>query len=349
MRYKIYNIIGEVKSGTTLVGTLLDSHSDITTIPIELKLISHFINKKDLNDKNLLKYYLNRTRLKHLEFNKKNIMKREFRVINGIYKINEFNFEKFQKLVLGEKIVKYSKKRIINIIIHIHKHFELSQNKILKKNIIIQDGNHILHNFDFIQKKFPEIKNILVFRNPLDIYTSLKKITEITKDFYFTINSFGSEKGNIVKVTNLINKDRKDIFYIKYEDLVESPKKMMFNLSRFLNIKFSKSLLKPTFINSDWYGNSSSERKIYGIKNTRINLYKKKLKNSEIRYLSYKFKEILERKYNFQKIKNYNLLTILLVYLNNFYLFSKNCDKDYKYPIRLVKFLYKLVFNYKDK
>lgn len=342
MRFEIYNIIGEVKSGTTLVGTLLDSHSDISTIPIELKLISHFTKKKNLNDKNLLKYYLNRTRLKHLEVNEKIRNKREFKVINGIFEMKEFNFEKFQELVLNEKIVKYSKKRIINIIIHIHKHFELSQNKKLKKNIIIQDGNHILQNFNSIQKKFPEIKNILVFRNPLDIYTSLKKISRITKNFYFTINSFGNKKANILKVTELIMKDRKDIFYIKYEDLVESPKKIMFNLSKFLSIKFSRSLLKPTFMNSDWYGNSSSEKKIYGIKNTRIDLYKNKLNINEIRYLSYKFKKLLETKYNFKKIKKYNLIDVLFIYLDNFSLFSKNCNKDYKYPIRLVKFLYKL-------
>ncbi len=345
MNYKIYNIIGEAKSGTTLVGTLLDSHPNITTIPIELKFVSHFINKSHLDDKNLIKYFLNRTRLKNLEYSQKSKKKREFKIINGIYKPIKFDFNKFQELVLNNKIKKYSKQRLINLIIHIHKYFELSQNKDLKSIIIIQDGNHAIKNIDKIEKKFPKIRNIVITRNPLDVYTSLKKINKITKNYYFLIKKINKINIDISKITNLIKKNDKNNFFIKYEELVTNPKFILLELCEYLNIKFTKSLLRPTFMNSDWYGNSSTEKKIYGIKDSRIDIYRKELKKFEVKYLTYKFRYLLEYYYGYKNIRKYQINDLIYITGYNIFLFISNCNKDIKFPIKFLKFIYKLIIN----
>ena len=121
---------------------------------------------------------------------------------------------------------------------------------------------------------------------------------------------------------NLLEKLRKknyDNLLIKYENLTFHTKKNMQKVSRFLDIDFNKTLLKPTiFGKSSLAVSSFSKKPISGVSKKTTDRLQKYLTKNQIIQADYIFRNYIDS-FDYYKI-NYknNFLTKLLIYFQPF-------------------------------
>ena len=270
---KLIFIVGVGRSGTSLLQSMLSSQSHINITPE-----SHFIKNYMSSDKKI-KRLRNRgiNNLERLFLNDKNILKSniDINLILSKYKQkNNFElnkvFENFQKLHLN----------------------------VMNKKI---GGEKDARNIDYlfiIKKYFPNSKVILIYRDPRDVVLSKSKANWSSH----RPNWLHSLIGNSQLCKGLIDGPRlfkKNFTKIKYEDLLENPKKELEKICDFINIKFEDRMLefqqtaKKLFVKKDemqfkynnfkpliknnnnkWVNNLTSNE-IWFIQSTNFKLFKK--------------------------------------------------------------------------
>ena len=199
--------IGNGRSGSTLVGALLDAHPNIV-IANELDILKHVHFKYN---KKMLYSIL-------LEGNKE-FVKKEYRGAGG-YKYNIPNQwqGKFKKIeIIGNK-------------------------KITKSTIRLQKNQNMLSK---LRKLFNlRLKFICTIRNPYDNISTqiIRKNKSSNKDIYNrTINSYFNNLSTVKKLEKQIPKE--DIIYIKLEALIKNPKRELKKLCRFFGVEPTKDYL----------------------------------------------------------------------------------------------------------
>ena len=98
---EFFNILGVGKNGTTLLGSLIDNHSQISTYPMEMKFIEHYFNTvQDKSFDGILSFLLNESKISIIGNPKINEKNKELNrvVVGNLDKIN-FDFEKFKKII----------------------------------------------------------------------------------------------------------------------------------------------------------------------------------------------------------------------------------------------------------
>ena len=272
------NILGVGKNGTTLLGSLLDNHQEISTFPMEMKFIEHYFNTiKDKSFESIIKFLLKESKINQLNLHNKLSDKEEEikRVVTGNLTSIYFDKEKFEKIIIQNTTEKIkNEKDFKNILIFLHVCLDRYLNKAFKNKIVIQDGCFGLRYIEQQFNIFGNIKFIVIIRNPLDVYVSFKKITQQFKFFRRFIGDFSREE-KMTTSRNYLNytivnkifkkyKNNKKFLFVRYENLVSNPEKEMGKIANFLNIEFSKNLLTPSVFGQIWLGNSSiAKEKIY--------------------------------------------------------------------------------------
>ena len=97
------NILGVGKNGTTLMGSLLDNHQEISTFPMEMKFIEHYFNTiKDKSFESIIKFLLKESKINQLNLHNKLSDKEEEikRVVTGNLTSIYFDKEKFEKIII---------------------------------------------------------------------------------------------------------------------------------------------------------------------------------------------------------------------------------------------------------
>ena len=118
---EFFNILGVGKNGTTLLGSLIDNHPQISTYPMEMKFVGHYFNT--IQDKsfegvlNFLFYKSKVSLIKNLtDWNEK---EKEFaRVVVGNLSEISFDTKKFKEIVYDKynnKYTEYSSDNNVNI------------------------------------------------------------------------------------------------------------------------------------------------------------------------------------------------------------------------------------------
>lgn len=152
-----------------------------------------------------------------------------------------------------------------------------------------------------------------------------------------------SEKFTKSADKKLLNK----ILILKNEDMHENLKKEMFKTSRFLDIKFSKTLLKQTFLGKNWFGESSylqgknqeDDLKKMPPKNyynsNEIKKRWKKIINKKKILMIETILDSLMKKFNYKKMNNPNIFNKFLglfICLSNY-----SSQKNYFLSVFLIK------------
>ena len=349
---EITNILGVGKNGTTLFGSLLDNHPEITTFPFEMKFVEHYHNRiKDKTFLGLTEFFLNKSKISLL--NNESIKQDPMaRIVVGNIFAPDFDTNEFKKIV-RKNIDKSLKKEVDfkKFIILLHKCLNIYLEKKINNKIIIQDGVFGLRYIEEQKKLFKNIKFIIIVRNPLDVYVSLKKITHNFKTFRRNIHDLTiaenlntSQENLNYKILNKVFEkysNDKDFLFLRYEDLVNSPKEVMTKTANFLNITFDNSLLEPTIFGKPWLGNSTSVKEKKGIDNKEVDKYKNFLNSDEINYITY-FNQKFFKNFNYskhiKKFKFFNVFFLIFkIYIQNIK-DIKSCIKKDK--IFFIKYLY---------
>jgi hypothetical protein len=289
---------GYIKSGTTLLAKLLDNAPDIVVFPEELGLPSVF---RDTNN--------------HGATRKWNQIKdddRFLRLSQGIQSdwtfgnrdYSSFNFNEFIKSVDDQVSDDISDFELLEIIL---RSYATVDN--LKGEILIEKtpGNETL--FSRFLDCNSSNKVLYISRNPKDVFCAVKK-KRAKQNIAFNADNFifSWVYGNtyVRKMQNIYGTDR--VFILTYEELVQATEETMRNVSLFLGINFSSSMLQPTSRGTIWEGNSMRDVKYSQVKwiepdRSLLQVHEEELINDGISIYKRNFASINWFKKSFLKIK----------------------------------------------
>lgn len=226
-------ICGSMKSGTTLLAHLLDSHPKLLVMPGD----SAFFNQLNIWDrsqfKNIASYWIHRiinpTGQEPFWFFGKE--KETFKVFLAYlnYFLQNSNKNVFVCVVMSFYVV----------------HVFLS-NRSYTKYWVEKTPHNELHA-QSLKRMFPKAKFIHVLRNPLNNIVSLRKLDSYRKWKGSALSHarvikklFRSAKKNLEKIGD------ENYLIIKYEELTKDPSLVMNRICAFLDIEYDKVLLIPT-------------------------------------------------------------------------------------------------------
>ena len=328
------NIMGVGKNGTTLLGSLLDNHNELSSFPMEMKFVEHFLhNVKRKNFLGLENFLFSKSKLILLNKNKANslIQDESERIVTGNLSQIDFDLAKFKKIFKDNINFDLEEKNLEKILKYFHLVLEKYLSKKINDKVIIQDGAFGLRLIKDQINLFKNIKFLIIVRNPLDTYVSMKKIIKNFKYFRRFIGDFGVPEQKHIKNEEInykiINKifshykNDKRFLFLKYEDLVENPQKIMIKLSDFLQIKYSESMLKPSVFGQDWYGNSTRVKKKKSIDAKEVGKYFSNLNKNEINFIELSHKKFYKNFSYLENIKSFSLISsvkiIFKIYIQN--------------------------------
>ncbi len=339
---KIVNIVGPIKNGTTLIGTLLDSHPKISSFPLEIKFIEHLnkVPKDELNSKYFKKRFLETSKIKYLL--EKDNNHKELNLNIGVFSPpSNFNYNLFCENFYNQKIY-----NIEDFIIKIHESLDISLNIKPRDIIVIQDGNHLLKNnlIAFSEKKLNNPKFILIHRNPMDVYISFKNYSRNLKMWRNNILEFVDIFLNdYLTLIELKKKKLSNFHFINYKNLIINSDFEINNLCKFLEIEFDETLKNPTIFGNKWYSNSSSLEKNDKIFSKSLYDFNKELNDLEKTYIYLKFDKVFDTLYPeiFVHKKKLSFIKLFTQCLNEF---TKNTTKDWKIYFKILIIIKNIMF-----
>ncbi|NJE42903.1 sulfotransferase [Thermococcus sp. GR6] len=256
--YKPVFIVSIYRTGSTLLRNILDKNPFIAMIPEEVHLWNPYLWRKDvvqLCKKSKLNSQKDIENLIEMLFSKK---------LYGPFwkRIDEYNIQKDQILnqvkILLERKVKLTCVDIVNLIF-------LEYLRQTDKIFLGAKNPVYASNIQLLEELYPGCKIIYLIRDPRAIYLS-KTNDEFSRNLKRKINSKSlSNLFDFLTLTRVIleytllfktykkNKNKRNLYLVRYEDIVTSPKDTIKRICVFLNVPFKVSMLyvtgKPSSIN----------------------------------------------------------------------------------------------------
>ena len=296
-------VIGPARSGTTLMISLLDSHPELSVVPLEIKFYANYFERFNANVSyaKLNDFMLNQSKIRVLKEHK----------ISTLDPCNTgfVNFKNVDYQVIKEEmqrnIMKYSNDFKLSMVGKYICDFHVAYNKALglpvKKGFAVKEGNHGLPYINEIKGDFKNARFVVIVRDPRDMYTSFKRIALMVQageeytsfsgsisvmEHLFSYHNQGKRCYDYMNYFNISN-DNECFLFVRYEDLVNNSRSVMKDVASFIGINFDEILLKPTTAGNPWYGNASNKNKFDSINNSRTIKWRKELKKSEILLIEY--------------------------------------------------------------
>lgn len=221
-------ICGSMKSGTSMLTQLFDSHNDIVVMPGDSHYFSKFYNKKWTLD-DLMIYWLKRL---------VNVSGKEPFWYLGKSIENYLKFGLYLKYFISTNGYEVFQSVVAALYCS-----NINRAKTPKIWIEKTPGNE--QYIDELKNRFNNAKFIHIIRNPLINIASLKKLSKYrNQEFDIT---FQSKYLKFLISKSFINLESNSNYIVfKYEDIVNDLKTTMTKVANFLNINFEESLLIPT-------------------------------------------------------------------------------------------------------
>lgn len=310
-------VIGPVKSGTTLMVSLLDSHQDLSLFPMEVKFITHWLERlsiKQPNYRELSDFFLNESKIKLMNVNSTE----ESDIMNsGRIDFTGFDYPSLVE-TMEANASRYDEAEISGselfrqFMYDIHETLRNLCERHRFKVIVSKEGNHGSKHLEAICDIYPKSKFVVIVRDPRDIYVSFKTIAKKKKEGirspsfkdYVTPCKYiyDNKDKNIGAYQEIgINYEGADNYcFVKYENLVEDTRNEMKIVARFLDLSYNDDLLVPTNLGNHWRGNASSLISFEKVDSNRIGKWRDQLEASERRIIEYFC-------YDYLKINGYDL------------------------------------------
>jgi len=355
-------VIGPARSGTTLMISLLDSHPELSVVPLEIKFYAQYFERLNANVSyaKLNDFMLNQSKIRVIKEHSTCTLDP---LNTGFVNFKNVDYQIVEK-EMQRNIMKYSNDFKLSMIDKYICDFHVAYNKALglpkKKGFAVKEGNHGLPYINEIKRDFKNARFVVMVRDPRDMYSSLKSIARMIRaggkypsfgdeisvmEYLFSYRNQGKRCYDYMNYFNESNDD-KCFLFVRYEDLVNNSRSVMKDVASFIGINFDEILLKPTTAGNPWYGNASNKNKFDSINNSRTIKWRKELKKSEILLIEYFL-------INYMKQWNYDVIfpeVTLPLCLKNITIsdiagYKGFVWKDYLRPFyRTIKYLIRFVY-----
>lgn len=335
-------IVGNQRSGTTLISRLFDGHHQILSLIGETNFFTQMDQRDNLEDVNQKFFYLNGGAFDY------STGKRQ------IFGTKVKQGENWQQTVLWESIVKVSKdieqdEEILKNAIQLNnkKDIFLTLARIYKKYYWPHKNNpkYILEKtpenefyIDKIFKLFPKAKIIHIIRDPFDVIESILRIKEEKKREKRLVSYVFIWKRSLQAGLKYYRKYPNNYCFLKFENLLNDTERVIKKLANFLEINFDYNLLKPTNHSGADLWESHTHQKIKvnkGVVDSRL------LKKDSSNELSEEFMNIIGRfvgseykLFKWDKYSKYISNNFFTVIFGNYP--NKNFKEHFKYIIKYI-------------
>ncbi len=263
-------ITGVYRTGTTLISRILNNHSDLSITYDSVHFMRFSFNKynpvhKPSNFSSLVNEI--QTRLEK----RWNINLDSKKIINKLEKSSHINYAEVYHTIMSNLLL---------------------DNTTAKR--WGEKTNMCWGKIPDFLKMFPKGKTILVVRDPRDVLISYKNMT--TEPGLRYLDAVFALLGSFQSVDKFLHELSKDNFYLlKYEDLIRDAESVIQNLSKFLEIDFTPSMLDSKQfkdkIGNKWEGNSSFDKSIRGISHDAIGRWKSRISKVELYFVEMVLRE----------------------------------------------------------
>lgn len=241
-------ICGYPKSGTTLLLSLLDGHTQLNVFPEETKWfteVHHLFSRQKRN-----RHILRSSGLANIAYGKFNY---EVSGSRDYSDIDAVGFEQDITEVISDP--SKSKSKLFAEIYHIWHVYSRQAKNPAKYLVEKTPGNEFFRHQ--ILNDFPDAKFLFCIRDPRDNFCSYKiKRPEI--DIYTFLKRW-LDSFNIIQLLPPQN-----VHLIRYEDLLKDSEKTLSSIAEFLDIEKQASLFEPTRHGKVWDGNSMHKENSVG-------------------------------------------------------------------------------------
>jgi hypothetical protein len=290
MNQKPIFLLGAHKSGTSLLRSIFNGHSQLYTIPFE----AHFFQ--------IMKYWVdNEYRMERpAKLNKDEFIERFNNFIHKMNNAEDKYSDSIPKGLIDENKFQSSFSSIKSF--ENHKscfekycqaiYYSITGNDLPDKIRIVEKS---VENAEFVQELFyffPKAKFVHIIRNPYSNIVSLRKfksfrhgapiMRRIIKTLYNSYYYLYKNKRNI-----------KNYYIIRYEDLAKYPESKIKEMCEFLEIPFEDVLLTPTYQGNVWQGNSTRGIVFNAISSANLEKWKPEIHPMEVEYINIMFYHIL--------------------------------------------------------
>ncbi len=283
-------IIGRPRSGTTLLRTMFDAHPNVC-IPLEHSNLIH------------LQYKFGRIR----NWNKKRILSLFYEFTsNKMIQHWTYDKAKLKKSLLSAP----QKSSFSDLIKIIYSHYESVFPK--DEQLIIGDKSPLnsLYLKKLYKGAFTDAKFIYLSRDPRDNIASIKKLK--SKGFSPSIDILANGwKQSVNQFFYMSKKAPKQLFFLRYEDLIVHPKEELLKICDFLDFPFDEDMLNYHNIKQN-YSNAFIEKyqkKLFSPPDkNNLNKWGDVLTAKEVRKIEYQCRNYMEKLSYDQSNKEYSLL-----------------------------------------
>ena len=245
-------ITGHIKTGTSLMISLLDDHPELLVFPEELFLMSKYAKLTKDKRHSYGDYW-------ELFFKNEQIKKLFNTKAEGLFgkvDYSDFDAERFRKECLSDTNEKtINRNDIVDIYKKIFISYAKSQSLDSNKHWVEKSPMNELNFFYWIEK-LPDSQFIYMKRDPYEVYSSVKKKRRIEGQDYSIDNFIENYLTSIKVAESLQNKYPVNFKIIELKQLKNNTKSVMNSICDFLNINFNQTLLSPTKLGKPWTGNS---------------------------------------------------------------------------------------------
>jgi len=319
------------RAGSGLLHSLLDSHKEVLTLPMELSFYRMWerlgcdgIDNVD----EMVERWCYQTRLKKLKIGI------HYGYEEGKNCYSNCDFKKFQdqfRALLKEKGLSR-----INTFLAIHQAYADSIAQNLDQVKVILEFSAIHIKVDSALKDFPEAYFLNIVRDPRANYASIKqhylntrrslldlKAKQWNLKFVpvFIVKKLSLGMAILLECQERVGQGK--FFTVRLEDLHASLESTMKKVSQWLQIEFTPSLLESTLGGRLWKGNSAFGKPVQGVSSEVVDRWKKTLGKLDVLFVEYNFKEYMKKngyafRYSYEHSKKLILWRVLFPFREEF-------------------------------
>ncbi len=245
-------VSGHIKSGTSLMISLLDGHSDLFAFPEEL----FFFNKLDFLQKKKKEKVQDFWDVFFSDIQIKRFFKGEQSGLYGNVDYSNFDGEAFEKScrsgLNGQLNIRGNEKEIFELIFS-----SFQQISNLPSNLKwVEKTPTNESNFKTWLSWYPTCKFIYLKRDPFEVFAAIKKKRQKEKVNYPISHFIENYKKSLRLAVEHEKNYPSNFRIVRFQELIANQKEEMNQICQFLNISFEPILLKPTKNGVEWLGNS---------------------------------------------------------------------------------------------